>query len=426
MNQYQPQIDLESVVGANGGSGDKFHLGRKGWAALVLLAIAAVALFLVTPSLGGPVAAYVTAPASRGDLTVAVTSTGTTQPSNEVIVGIEVSGTISSVMVDFNEEVRAGQVLARLDTSLLAAQVAQSKASLDSATALRTEAEATVVQTEADLARLLALKETTNGALPAAQDLDSARASATRALASRGTADAQISQARAQLASARTELSKATIVSPIDGVVLSRNVDPGQTVAASLQTPELFVLAENLSEMELRVDIDEADVGTVEVGQSATFTVDAYPNQIFEAVIERVHLAPKIEGGVVTYEAVLSVDNSDQHLRPGMTVTAIITTQDVSNALLVPETAFRFTPSAQSGEEERGFVSSLLPRPPSSSVEIADIERGSNKRTIWVLNADDEIAPVEVAIGASDGVSTVILSGDIDEGTRVVIEEATR
>ena len=420
-------MEIEDVLGV-GGQADAGNrrFGRKTWIAIGLALAAFVVLAVLVLQGSGQESAYVTVPAKRGDLSVSVTSTGTTQPSNEVSVGIEVSGTVSQVMVDFNEEVRAGQVLARLDTALLAAQVAQSKASLDSAVAQSEEAKATYTLSERELARLMALREASGGALPAAQELDNAEAALERARASLGTAGALFKQAQAQLSATRTELSKATIVSPIDGIVLSRNVDPGQTVAASLQTPELFVLAENLSEMELSIDIDEADVGTVSVGQSATFTVDAYPNEVFVARIDRVYFAPKIEAGVVTYEAILSVDNSDLRLRPGMTVTAVITTQEISNALLVPNAAFRFAPEAAMAQEERGLVGSLLPLPPGGSMDVTNPEPGSNKRTLWVVDADDQLQPVEVTIGSSDGNLTVVLGGDIEAGSRIVTEQVAQ
>jgi HlyD family secretion protein len=369
--------------------------------------------------------AYVTSPALRADLTVTVTATGTTQPRNEVSVGIEVSGTIAEVFVDHNDSVLKGELLAGLDTTILSAQAAQADASLQLAQATRQEAEATVLQTESDLARMLKLREASGGALPSEQDLDVSRAAHERAVALVKSAQAQVAQAEAQLAVKQTELAKAQVISPIDGIVLSRRVDPGQTVAATLQTPELFVIAEDLTEMELRIEIDEADVGQVQQGQSAVFTVDAYPDDEFAAEITQLRYAPISSAGVVTYEAILSVDNSDMRLRPGMTATAMITVQQIQDALLVPNAALRFSPSADNESNEsdsRGITGALIPRIPSGSAAPASTYR-SKQRLVWVLAGDDQPRQVTIGIGATDGMVTQVLSGNLDEGTRVIVEE---
>ena len=423
MNDYQPKMDIEQVVGAGEEKSGPASLPKK-WIIGGLLFAGLIAAIVFGASRSGSEPSYVTVNVERGDLDITVTATGTTQPSNEVIVGTEVSGTIETVLVDFNEKVRAGQVLARLDTTILAAQAAQAKAALESAIASRGETEASYSQAKRDLDRLLDLQRRSGGALPAQLDIDTAQAALERAEASRKSAAALVNQSRAQLAVARTELTKATIVSPINGVVLSRKVDPGQTVAATLQTPELFVLAQNLTEMELSIAIDEADVGMVEVGQSASFTVDAYPNEQFAAQISQVQFAAQVEGGVVTYEAILSVDNSDLRLRPGMTVTAIITTEQVEDALLVPNTALRFVPELTDADDDRGFVSSLLPRAPGSDVALPDAATNGNRRTIWVLSEEGELRPVRITIGASNGSFTVVTSGDLEPGIKVVTEKA--
>jgi HlyD family secretion protein len=426
VKNIQDKSDIYALIGLRE---DQSPLRSRLWAWIGLgLAVSAMIfgfLFLSDTTGGGNATAYVTTPASRADLTVTVTATGTTQPRNEVSVGIEVSGTIAEVFVDHNDSVVQGELLAGLDTTILSAQAAQADASLQLALATKEEAEATVLQTESELARMLKLRDASGGALPSEQDLDATRAAHDRAVASVKSAQAQVAQAEAQLAVKQTELAKAQVMSPIDGIVLSRRVDPGQTVAATLQTPELFVLAEDLTEMELRIEIDEADVGQVRQGQSAVFTVDAYPDEEFAAEITQLRYAPISNAGVVTYEAILSVDNSDMRLRPGMTATAMITVQQIQDALLVPNAALRFSPSVDKesdGSDSRGITGALIPRIPSGSAAPASTYQ-SKQRMVWVLAGDDEPRQMTIGTGATDGIVTQVLSANLDEGTRVIVEE---
>ena len=427
MNKLDPESDIHSILGVSDQSqSSPLRLNR--WMWLGVTALAAIALFFLFArgSSGAKQVEFTTEPASRGDLTVTVTATGTTEPRNEVSVGIEVSGTIAEVLVDYNDTVEEGDLLARIDTTILAAQVAQSAASLQLSRAARDQAQATLTETESELARLERVRELSGGSVPSAQDLDTARAARTRAEAALASADAQIRQSEAQLAVNRTQLEKAEVISPIRGVVLSRLVDPGQTVAASLQTPELFVIAEDLREMELSIEIDEADVGQVREGQTAVFTVDAYPDEEFPAEITQVRYAPISSAGVVTYEAILSVDNVDMRLRPGMTATAVITVQEIENALLVPNEALRFSPSLSDEtqtESSGGILGALIPRPPRSGRDTVSTETSGKQRQIWVLDAGGEIRPVDVRIGASDGASTEIVSGELAEGDQIVIAQ---
>lgn len=400
---------------------------QRNWPGRVLWVVAAtlVALFVLSLVRGagaGSQPEFVTQAASRGSLSVTVTATGTTEPRNEVSVGIEVSGTIADVLADFNDAVTEGQVLARLDTRILASQTAQSRASLQLAQASQSEAEATLRQNENELARLIQLNELSGGVLPAARELDSAQAARDRAFASLASARAQVRQAEAQLAVQQTELSLAEIVSPIDGVVLSRKVDPGQTVAATFQTPELFVIAEDLTEMQLSIEIDEADVGKVKEGQSATFTVDAYPEIEFPAEISTLRFAPISSAGVVTYEAILSVDNSDLLLRPGMTATAIVTVEEVEDQLLIPNAALRFAPRLDEERSDESIMSALIPRPPGSNAP-ANHELTGRERKLWMLTEEGELQGVEVRIGPTDGIQTVVTEGAIEAGDRLVVEQ---
>lgn len=415
-------LDIADVVGAGQQHKSSGHQLKK-WlaAAAFILALAIIGRSLYQ-STQPDIAAFRIQTATRGSLEVLVTATGTVQPRNEVSVGIEVSGTIAEVFVDHNDFVVAGDRLASLDTTRLEAQAAQSRASLQLSRASELEAKATLTQSESELSRLLNLHEVSSGALPAAQDLEAAQAVRDRAVAALERAKAQVAQSEAQLQVNQTDLENAQVISPIDGIVLTRRIDPGQSVAASFQTPELFVIAEELSEIELSIEIDEADVGLVHEGQSATFTVDAYLDEEFPAEISLLRYAPISNAGVVTYEAILSAENTSLRLRPGMTATASITIEEVNDALLVPNTALRFTPRVQEDDEDVGFIGSLIPRPPGSNAP-ANIEPQGRQRTLWTLNESGAPEALSVLIGATDGVWTEIVDGDLTEDTQLIIEQ---
>jgi HlyD family secretion protein len=242
-------------------------------------------------------------------------------------------------------------------------------------------------------------------------------------LSSEATLKAQISEAKWKLSIDQTNLSKAVIRSPINGVVLKRQVEPGQTVAASLQTPVLFTIAENLAQMEVQVDVDEADVAQVKVGQQASFTVDGYPGRTFSALVKQVRYGPETVQGVVTYKTLLSVDNSDLALRPGMTATANITVQRVANVMLVPNTALRFSLPVAEGTARAGgsLISRLFPRPPPASRPRDTTDAKDKQQRIYVLR-DGQPSPVSVTTGSTDGVMTEITAGDITLGADVVTD----
>ena len=285
-----------------------------------------------------------------GNLVVAISASGPLQPTRSVDVGSELSGTLEAVLVNENDRVTKGQVLARLDTSKLEDAVVKSRAAL-------AEAEATVAEARANLNRLRRVAELSGGKVPAKSELETAEATLQRA-------DATAASARAALKTDETNITKAVIRSPINGVVLTRKVEPGQTVAATMTTPVLLSLAEDLTKMELQVNVDEADVGVVKLGQPASFTVSAWPGRNFPATIQRVGLGSTTTDNVVTYKTILTVVNDDLALRPGMTATARITTANRENVLLVPNSALRFTPPAAAPEPSGGIVSKLMPRPP--------------------------------------------------------------
>lgn len=398
--------------------------GRAGRRIAVLLAIVAAGVG-VFHWYGGSQAAPVkfrSEPLTRGNLTLTVTATGNLYPTNQVDVGSELSGIIASVEVDYNDRVTKGQALARLDTTKLETQVAQTKAALRSAQAKVAQAKATVRETRADLERRKNLRKLSDGRGVSQQDLESAEAALTRALADQASAEASVAQSEATLKANETDLGKAVIRSPIDGVVLVRDVEPGQTVAASLQAPVLFTLAEDLGRMELRVDVDEADVGQVREGQSATFTVDAYPGRVFPATIRQVRFGSETVNGVVTYKTLLAADNPDLSLRPGMTATAEIVTRRVENALLVPNMALRFSPPKSRQRATGGALRMLLPRPPMSPAKKGDENSlPEGKRRIWTL-ANGQPSPVTVSVGASDGKMTEVTGTDLAPGMAVIVD----
>ena len=354
---------------------------------------------------------YVTQPVRRGDLVVTVSATGTLQPIKKVDVGIEVSGTIMTVEVDYNSQVTNGQVLARLETSKLEAQALQSEASLESA-------RATVREAEAQVARLNRVRELSGGKMPSQSDLDTATAALARAKAA-------VTQWQATLAVNRTDIAKAVVHSPINGVVLTRSIEPGQTVVAAMTTPTLFTLAEDLKQMELQVDVDEADVGQVRAGQPATFTVDAYPDLAFPARITQVRYGSQTVEGVVTYKTVLTVDNANFLLRPGMTATAVITVNKNDNALLIPNAALRFTPPpVQTTSQSSGgsLVGALLPHPPKSeSTPKEDTNGKSKEQRVWTLR-NGQLTAIAITKDATDGVMTEVTGGAVEPGMELVTD----
>jgi HlyD family secretion protein len=401
---------------------------RLRWLALGLAILAGLALFLWLGARRQAAEAprYVTENVQRGDLTVTVSANGNLQPINQVDVGSELSGTIESVLVDDNDRITKGQVIARLDTRKLNDQVAKSRAALASALASVQQAQASEKEAEAQLARLKEVERLSGGKVPSRAELDSGEATLLRARADLAVARAAVTQARATLSTDETNLSKAVIRSPIDGVVLARKVERGQTVAATMTAPVLFTLAEDLAQMELQVKVDEADVGQVKENQGATFNVDAYPGRKYPARITRVGLGSTTTDNVVTYLTVLEVKNDDLSLRPGMTATADILVARREGALLVPNAALRFTPpSAGRNAGGPGIVASLMPRPPAGQpkkVTTKSPARGGS-RELWLLDNGTPRA-VQVTTGQSNGRQTEILGGDLTEGMAVITDLA--
>lgn len=372
---------------------------------------------------GGAAPQYRTEPAARGNLVVTVSATGSLQPTNKVDIGSELSGIVEKVLVDDNDTVKQGQVLAQLDLSKLNDQVERSRSGLLSAEAKVRQAGATVVEARATLERLRRVSELSGGKVPSQAEMANAEAALARAVAEEASARAAVTEAGAALRSDETSVRKAWIRSPINGVVLSRKVEPGQTVAASLQAPVLFTLAENLRQMELQVDVDEADVGRVREGLQGAFTVDAYPGRRYPARVLRVGFGSQIKDNVVTYPTLLSVDNDDLSLRPGMTATAEITAITREDVLLVPNAALRFTPATgeRAAQPGGGIVSQLMPRPPRGAARKAGNATKGAEQRVWVLR-EGKPAEVAVTVGVSDGRHTEVAGGALEPGAQVITE----
>ena len=375
---------------------------------------------------------YVTEVVKRGDLALTVSANGTLQPTRTVNIGSELSGTVRSVLVDVNDRVKKGQVLVELDTAKLDAQLGRSRANLAAAQAGLGQAQATLREAQASMQRLQEVQRISGGQLPSAAEMDTATAVLDKAKAGVESAKAAVADAKASLVTVETDLSKAAIKSPIDGVVLSRSVDPGNAVAASLQAVTLFMVAEDLSRLRLEVAVDEADVGSVQQGQSASFTVSAYPARKYPALVDRVSYGSTTTNNVVTYTTTLSVDNADLSLRPGMTATATITATERKGVLLVPNTALRFNPTtaqgpqaAASGTSGGGIMSRMMPRMPPSGARRPHEAGGptqDQQRRIWILKDQQPVA-VTVQTGISDGRRTEVSSPELQEGLPVITDQ---
>jgi HlyD family secretion protein len=404
-------------------SGKKLRLTKKLWLFAMLICVAAAGWLLSARGGEGPFQ-YATEHPVQGNLIVKVSATGNLQPTIQVDVGSELSGIVEEVLVNDNDTVKKDQVLARLDTSKLKDEVFKAEAALKSAQATVQLNKAASKEARVNLERLQEAWKLSGGKVPSKSDITTAEAALEKAAANEASAEATVSQAEATLRSDQTDLSKAEIRSPIDGIVLLRKIEPGQTVAAALQTPVLFTLAQSLTQMELQVQVDEADVGQVHEGQDAQFTVDAYPDRAYPTRITRVRYGSETTNGVVTYQGVLQVANDDLSLRPGMTATASIVTLKRENALLIPNTALRFTPDTPENDNGKsgGIVSKLIPHPPmEQKAKQATVVAKGSSQTVWVLR-DGKPAPMSIKVGATDGRQTEVTSGDLKPEDALITE----
>jgi len=381
------------------------------WIALILAALTLTTLALIPRTQAATT--YITTQVTTGDLTVTVIATGTVQPTTRVDISTELSGTLSAVLVDFNEEVTEGQILAQLDDTTLRARLTTAEAQGAAAAARVTQAEATATETADQWDSTQALDKR---GLATRSAVVGAKAAQDRAEAAVEIARADLALATATIAEAKSDLAKAQIRSPITGIVLDRAAEKGQIVVATLNAPILFTLAEDLARMELQVAIDEADIGRVAFGNDASFTVDAYPGQTFPAKITQLRFAPEDTDGVVTYKAVLSVENEARLLRPGMTATATIIVDRQTDVLLIPMAALRYAPPIASDDAPAsGLIGLILP------------SRGSERQkvdgtSVWVLRAGQPVK-VTIAPGASDGRMMGVTSQDLKDDDAVITDQ---
>ncbi|HEY6365769.1 MAG TPA: efflux RND transporter periplasmic adaptor subunit [Candidatus Binatia bacterium] len=373
---------------------------------------------------------YVTMPIQRGSVTQVVSSTGTLQAMVTVLVGSQVSGTIDKLFADFNTKVQAGQVVAQLNQDKFKASVDQARANLLAAESNLAKAKVSVVDSQRTLERNRELRKRE---LMAQSELDAAQTAYDAATAQLEVNKAQAAQAQAALNQATVDLNNTVIRSPVDGIVISRSVDVGQTVAASLQAPTLFTIANDLAKMEVHTNVDEADVGNVSEGQEVTFTVDAFPARRFRGRVHQVRNAPTIVQNVVTYDAVVRIDNKELLLKPGMTANVQFLVNRREDVLTIPNMAMRFKPPDQKDEAQE-----LLRREQSRAAPTVGAKRtsrapggagggggrGGRRITIYVLSAG-KAEPVEVQLGITDGSKTELREGELKENDLVIIGMAS-
>lgn len=380
----------------------RFHGWKKWlfWIGIPVVLIGGVA-FLRN---GGKAPHYRTAKVERGEITAVVSATGKINAVVTVQVGSQVSGTIQRLFVDFNSRVKKGEIVAQIDPVLFQAQVEQAKATLAHDQANVEKAGVALVDAKRNLRRM---EELLSLNLISQSEKDTSQTAYDSAAAGLKAAQAQVTQGQAALKLAETNLRYTTILSPVDGIVISRNVDVGQTVAASLQAPTLFTIAQDLSKMQVDTSVDEADIGKVGVGQEAEFTVDAYPDSPFRGTVHDIYNQPIVVQNVVTYDAILRVKNPDLKLKPGMTANVTIKVGQKENVLKLPNAALRYRP-----EKLRG----------PSSPGRAERANAANTAEVWVLRNGKEV-PVRVTLGLGDGSFTEVVGGVLKEGDEVITEK---
>ena len=408
----------------------RFRLrGRFVWPLLILALAVGGYGYLQTRTTATAMIRYTTTEVKPADITVTVTAVGTVQPIQQVDVGSLISGTISEVDVAVNDTVTKGQVLARLDTSSLEAELARDLATLS---ARKADVEDALATQEAAIANLDRTQKIHDKGLNSNEELAAAITAKRRADAGLASAVANVQVAEADVKLSQTNIDKAVIVAPIDGMVLDLKADLGQTVSASTTTVVLFTLAHDLGQMELQIDVDEADIGKVQVGNSAAFNVDAYLGQSFPAKVSQMHFAPQTVDGIVTYPTILAIDNSDLRLRPGMTASADVTVEEVTDVLAVPNAALRYSPPVAPAATRRssGLLGMLFSggspgdrNRPNTSKTNAVTKEGF--RDLYILK-DGEPIRIAVKTGVTDGDTTQVLEGLLTAGDLVITAQSNR
>ncbi|EIF51028.1 efflux RND transporter periplasmic adaptor subunit [Sulfurovum sp. AR] len=381
------------------------------WAILFILVTLISVYFFFFRETHGMKYRYVSEVLQKSDLSLTVSASGYIQPLESVDVGTEVSGTIEEVYVDYNDQVKKGELLARLDTTKYQSAYDKAKAALQMSKAALESAQAQYYQTETTIERYNKLKNASKGTLPTQSDWDREWANYLLSKAQIANAQAQIAQATHALKSAQYDLERTKIYSPITGTILVRNVDPGQTVAATFQTPVLFSIAKDLSKMELQISIDEADIGKIQAGQKASFGVDAYPDTTFDTKIRQVRINSEVLESVVTYKAIMEVDNKELLLKPGMSVDADIVTKMLKDVFVVKRSALLFIPVKPASQSffgrERGEKIEVDPKP-----------------HVWILE-DGLPKKVYVKVLGNNGPLSAIESSDLQKGQKVIINQET-
>ena len=367
------------------------------WVAVGAIIVIAVAAFLLSGGKKKEEVNFKMEKVAKANILNSVTATGTIEPVNEVTVGTQVSGIVSKIYVDYNSVVKKGQVIAELDKSNLLSQLNTAKSQLSQAQASLKSAQSDLAYQKANFNRYKALYQK---GLISANEYESARLSYQTSAQTVASRKDQVVAAQEEVARAQTNLSYATITSPIDGIVVNKSVEEGQTVNANMSTPDLFTIAQDLTNMQVVADVDEADIGDVKKGERVTFTVDAYPDDTFEGTVTQVRLEATTTNNVVTYQVVISAPNADLKLKPGLTASVVIYTQESNGVLSVPSKALRYTPAKET----------------VGGREIQDVSNAKNK--VWTLEGNTLVAH-KVNIGMTDGIHTQVLSG-IREGQQVI------
>lgn len=375
----------------------------------ILLIIMAFFLFIFKGN--GQEDKYKTAVVDRGDILEKITATGTINPVITVRVGSQVSGRITKIYADFNSQVKKGQVIAQLETDIYQAKVKQADANLNLAQAQTREARVFFLDAENNLRRINKLSK---GLVASERDLEVAETNYEAAKAAFSAAQAKKEQSRALLNSTKVDLEYTTIYSPVDGIVISRNCDVGQTVVSTFQTPDLFLIAQDLTKMQVEAYVDEADIGKIQVGQEVLFTVDAFPKRTFSGNVSQVRFAPKQEQNVVTYATIIEVANPDLVLRPGMTATVSIIANEKKDVLRIPNIALRF--KADPADKYLYHYDEEKDKDSGDEEELLNLQQ-----SLWIINGSGQVKRIPIKAGISDGRYTEVLNGSIDKGEKVIV-----
>jgi HlyD family secretion protein len=373
---------------------------------VLAIAVAGAAYLYLKKDNGAPT--FRTAKVERGDIVDTITATGNINAVTTVSVGSQISGTIQKLFVDYNSRVKKGDVIAQIDPELLEASVTQAQGNFENAKASLEKAKVTVTDAERTYRRN---RELLPDGFVAQSDVDAAQTAYDQAVAGLKSAEAGVTQSTGALKIARTNLAYATIRSPVDGIVISRSVDVGQTVAASFQTPTLFSIAQDLTKMQIDTNVDESDIGRAVKGQSVVFTVDAWPAKTFTGVVSQVRNAPIITQNVVTYDVVILVDNRELLLKPGMTANVTVEVKKFANVLKIPNAAMRYRPADKSKEAAGGATGK---------------KKEPMGQRVYVVGKDGKPQPVPVKTGVSDGAYTELTGGNLKEGDLLITGEAPK